>query len=148
MTTRARRQRKWLNEQNTLLITAAQDSFTLTTTGFDKGETLVRMILGVSSTLDTDNILSKITLAVWVGQFGGIPTNIEADNPESFMLWDGYQQEVRASGGAPIVYRMYDLRGQRASRSDSDQVHFVARSSVAAVECRVDVWSRCLVLLP
>jgi len=149
MTTRTpRRQRKWLNEQNSDTLTGGtQDDFTIATTGFDKGETVERMLISVSTDPVTQSALVQVTLAIWVGQFGGIPTDISADSPESYMLWDGYLQETAGAGGERIHYRTYDLKGKRASRSDSENIHFVYRVS-AASDLRVDVWSRVLILLP
>jgi len=146
MTTR--RQRKWINEFNTdTLVADAQDDFTIASTGFDKGETVVRMLLGVSTRPTVLSVDANVTLAVWVGQFGGIPTNIAADSPESYMMWTGYIQHQTPSGGEAIVYKTFDLRGQRASRSDSENIHFVYKVG-SGTGLVISVWSRVLVLLP
>jgi len=142
------RQRKWFNELNQVTLTAtSQSSFTLSTTGFDKGETVVRELLSVSIRQVTANVDQVIAVAMWVGQFGGIPSDITADSPESYLMWDGWDQNASSAGGEQIQYRKYDLRGQRSSRSDSENVHFVMRvdggSSVIFT-----VFSRLLLLLP
>ena len=148
--TTPRRQRKWFNERNSDTIAeGAQESFTLATTGFDKGETVVRELLTVSVRLATANVPGEETLALWVGQFGGIPSDISADSPESYMLWDGWEQEESTAGGISIMVRSYDLRGQRASRSDSENIHFVFRNRANGQgTATIVVYSRMLILLP
>ena len=146
--TTVRRQRKWMNEFNfDTLSSNTQDDKTIATTGFDKGETMVRMILAISTGVVTESVIVQVTVAVWVGQFGGIPTDISADSGESYLLWTGWSQEHAASGGEFFVYRTFDLRGQRASRSDSENIHFIYRVS-AGSSLEVRLWSRVLVLLP
>ncbi len=147
--TTSRRQRVWLNERNFLNpATTAQDSVTIATTGFDKGETVVRMLVSVSCRLTTINVAAEVVVAIWVGQFGGIPTNIQSDSRESYMMWDGWEQEEAANGGIIHMYRTYDLRGQRASRSDSENIHFIVKNVGGAGTLGVTVHSRCLLLLP
>jgi len=147
--TTARRQRKWLNEQNTIAVGSGnQDSRTIATIGFDKGETVVRILLSVSVRLFTEAVPVVIGVGVWVGQFGGIPTDIFADSPESYMMWDGWEQEGGAAGGVTQVRRTYDLRGQRQSRSDSENIHFIVKNSGGAGTVTTTLFSRCLVLLP
>ncbi len=148
--TTPRRQRKWFNERNQLtLASGAQDSVTVSTTGFDKGETLVRELLTVSVQVPNQNITVEVAIALWVGQFGGIPTDISADSSESYMLWDGWAQEEGTPGGVIHMVRSYDLKGQRSSRSDSENVHFVLKYvSGAAGTMLVTLYTRMLVLLP
>ncbi len=147
--TTPRRQRKWFNEKNTLTpASATQDSFTLSTTGFDKGETAVREILTVTIRLVSINTPVEVAVAIWVGQFGGIPSNIFADSSESYMLWDGFVWEDRGGGSDAQLIRSYDLRGQRSSRSDSEDLHFIVRNGGGAGTLTCDVFSRILMLLP
>jgi len=145
----SRRQRQWINERNSVSLSdGGQDSATIATTGFDKGETVVRTLLSVSCRVTTQNVPVSVVIAVWVGQFGGIPTNISADSPESYMLWDGWEQEEGTPGGIIHMYRTYDLRGQRASRSDSENIHFVAKNLGGGGTVSLVIISRVLVLLP
>ena len=144
----SRRQRQWLNEFNSPTVSASgQDSFTLATTGFDKGETVVRELLSVTARQVTANVVQAVAVAIWVGQFGGILTDLFADSPESYMLWDGWEQVKSSVGGPQQEYRTYDLRGQRASRSDSENVHFVAACGPGS-DVVFTVFSRILLLLP
>ncbi len=138
-----------MNERNVLgPLTGAQDQVTVSTTGFDKGETVVRELLSVSSRLQNANVPVEITIALWVGQFGGIPTDISADSPESYMMWDGWEQEEGTPGGVIHVYRTYDLRGQRSSRSDSEDVWFIVRNGGGGGTLTLTLYSRLLMLLP
>ena len=108
---------------------------------------VTRILLSVATRIVTLNAFGNITMAVWVGQFGGIPTNIEADSDESYMMWAGHQQVGAVGAGPGVVLRTFDLRGQRASRSDSENIHFVVRADAASAIVTA-VWLRVLVLLP
>ncbi len=141
------RRRKWYNEFNKDLVATTQEVFVLTTTGFDKGETLVRMLLSLSLRVVTINVNVNFAVAVWVGNFGGIPTSLFADSSEGYMMWDVLLLRNDSASGPAVVHRTWDLRGQRAARSDTDQVHFVMQAEVSQ-NVDVTLASRCLTLLP
>ena len=146
--TSPRRQTKWYNELNEETVIASdQSQFVIATTGFDKGETVVRILLALSTRQVTQGVPQNIGCAVWVGNFGGIPSNIFADSSEGYMMWTAWEQQLIGSGGAAVRYQSWDLRGQRAARSDTDQIHFVMATG-ASSSVRFVLSSRVLVLLP
>ena len=143
------RQRVWRNENQLLQPTASQQlSVTLATQVLEKDCTAVRIILELGFQPTTFDVNSVLTYAIWFGATQGIPSDIEADNSESYLLWSAIETHRKTTlTDIPWVYRSYDLRAMRRARNDVDRVNFIVRADSAAA-VNVHCASRVLCLLP
>ena len=149
--TTARRRREWVNQEHLLTpVATGQDSTTIVQTDFSKGCTVVRIILEVAMTPVTPNVDALFTIAVWAGSPGGVPTNIRLDNNYGFMMWErnvmNRSDSVANGATERFMRRSFDLRGQRKSREDTDEIAFIAEMGAGSAG-NIYVSSRVLCLL-
>ena len=145
----SRRAREWSNESGLLTPAAStQVSFTLASAVSGKGVTVIRVLMDVAISPVTLNVDAILDLALWFGPSAGAPSNIGTDNTHGFMMWTRMvHRKTSGEGQAWLLTKSFDLRGQRASRSDLDVLNFLVRPGSASA---VNVYfsSRVLSLLP
>ena len=147
------RRREWRNETNVLAPAAgSQAQIGIGTTVFDKGCTVVRIILDISVKLITPSVNTFVFAALWTGSTGGVPNDITAQGNDSFLLWLAWEQiwaDATIEGSTErITYRSFDVRGQRVSRQDGDNIQLIVASASGGSNVSAFCSSRVLCLLP
>ena len=149
MTTR--RRREWRNESGILSVgVSSQVAAQVGTSVFEKGATLVRSIFEFTVTPVTTNTDGILWIALWVGHGGG-PADISADGNDTYVYWTRIVHNLSTAEGTGATerfqYRRGDIRSQRRSRQDDDNVELIGRSSGASAHNLYYV-IRTLYLLP
>jgi len=145
-----RRELTWRNEHNQIVLAAGtQASADIGGVGnFVRNSTVTRILVDLQVTPVTLNVPVQIAYAIWVGNFLGIPGNIEIDSDERFLLWNAVTFRVGLLGeGGFFMNRIHDVRGQRKARQDNEGPHFVARVDGGSA-VNVEITTRVLIRLP
>ena len=144
--TSPRRQREWRNETNLLTPAAnTQASVGIASGVFEKGCTMVRMLLDIYMTPVTLDVNSQVYIAVWAGRTTP-PTTISSSTNRSYLLWThALLRKTSGEGQDWFRHLTYDLRGQRRSRDDDDSIFFIVQpDSASAVNCYLASRTLCL----
>ena len=143
-----RRAREWINRTDLLTPAASgQADVAISTALFNKGCTVVRILLDVDITPVTLGVPVGVYVAVWVGTTGSVPADISQDTNQSYMMWTRLVIRLNSGEGQDqFVHRTFDLRGMRRAREDNDDIYFIARADSASA-VNVYTASRVLCLL-